>query len=114
MNGIRVVDDTPRIGLFALVNWVRQLRYSLAAAQVVGGVLMIPEVASESREIFGKASPALLVPHSLTSTVGSVAPPGAATLAPSLGATNTDLGQDVQITVRTTRKPHGEMSVTLG
>jgi len=26
----------------------------------------------------------------------------------------TDLGQDVEITVRTTRKPHGEMSVTLG
>jgi hypothetical protein len=26
----------------------------------------------------------------------------------------TDLGQDVEITVRPTRKSHGEMSVTLG
>jgi len=62
-----------------------------AAAQVVGGVLMIPEVRvlvkGNPQEIFAGS----LVPHSLPSTIGSVAPSSAATMAPSPGATNTQV-----------------------
>jgi hypothetical protein len=65
---------------------LRQLRYSLAAAQVVKGVFIIPEIRIGVKENLIGFSRASFGPHSLPPTAGAASPFGVAIMAPSLGS----------------------------